>query len=86
MLQTTFSLTQMHFKNVYCYLRLIHINYKYIYRNKLIPLLCRQWTESTLVQMVPFRLLGAKQLPEPMPTSCELDPQEQISANFESQF
>ena len=32
------------------------------------------------------RLFGAKPLPEPMPTSCQLDTYEQNSVKFESKF
>ena len=46
----------------------------------------RQWTGSALVQVVACRLFGATPLPEPMPPYCQLDPQEQISVKFESQF
>ena len=42
----------------------------------------RNWTGSTLVQVMACRLLGAKPLPEPVVTYCQLDPQEQTSVNF----
>ena len=32
------------------------------------------------------RLFGAKPLPEPMLSYCQLDPQEQISVNFDSNY
>ena len=38
-----------------------------------------QWTESALVQARVCRLFGAKPLPEPMLTYCEMDSLEQIS-------
>ena len=46
----------------------------------------RQWTGSTLVQVMACRLLGAKPLPEPMLTYCQLDSWVQISVKFESKF
>ena len=36
--------------------------------------LMRQWTGSALVQVMACRMFGAKLLPEPMLTSCKLDP------------
>ena len=39
----------------------------------------RRWTVSALVQVVVCRLFGAKPLPEPMVTHCQLDPYEQTS-------
>ena len=44
----------------------------------------RPWAGSTLVQVMACRLFGAKPLPEPMLTFCQLDPQEQTSVKFES--
>ena len=41
---------------------------------------------STLVQIMACRLFGAKPVPEPMPTYCQLDPQEQTSVKFESKY
>ena len=35
------------------------------------------WTRWTLVKVMSCHLFGAKPLPEPMPTYCQLDPQEQ---------
>ena len=46
----------------------------------------RQWTESTLVQVMACRLFGAKPLPEPMPPYCQLDPCKQTSGKFESKY
>ena len=46
----------------------------------------RQWTGSSLVQVMACRLFGAKPLPEPMLTYCELDSWEHISVKFESEF
>ena len=43
-----------------------------------------QWTMSTLVQVMACRLVGAKPLPEPLPTYCQLDPWEHTSVKFES--
>ena len=45
----------------------------------------RQQTESALVQIMACRLFGAKPLPEPLLTYCQLDSQEQTSVKFESQ-
>ena len=59
------------------------------YRSFLTPLSAaytRQWTGSTLVQVMASRLFGAKPLPEPMVAFCQLDPWEQISVKFESEF
>ena len=39
----------------------------------------RQWTMSTLVQIMACRLDGAKPLSEPMLIYCQLDPKEHIS-------
>ena len=33
----------------------------------------RHWNESSLVQVTAWHLLGAKPLPEPMKTYCQLD-------------
>ena len=41
----------------------------------------RQWTGSTLVQVLACRLFGAKPLSEPMLTYCQLGPWEQTSGN-----
>ena len=46
----------------------------------------RQWTESSLDQIMPCRLLGAKTLSEPKLTYCELDPKEYISMKFHFEF
>ena len=46
----------------------------------------RQWTGSTLVQVMACRLFGAKPLPEPMRVYCWLNSWEQISEKFESEF
>ena len=46
----------------------------------------RQWTGSTLVQVMVCRLSGAKPLPEPMLPCCRLGPHEQLSWNFESKY
>ena len=43
----------------------------------------RQWTGTALVQIMAWRLFGAKPLSEPMLDYCQLDPQEQISVTFE---
>ena len=45
-----------------------------------------QWTVSALVQVMACRLYGAKPLPEPILDYCQLDPWEQISVKFESEF
>ena len=41
----------------------------------------RQWTVSALVQAMACRLFGAKPLPEPMLTYCQLEPCEQTCYN-----
>ena len=41
----------------------------------------RQWTESSLLQVMACRLFGAKPLPEPALAYCKLDSREQISVN-----
>ena len=46
----------------------------------------RQWTGSSLVQIMACRLFGVKPLPEPMLPYCELDPWEPISVKFEHHF
>ena len=46
----------------------------------------RQRTGSALVQLMACRLFGAKPLPKPMLTYCQLDSWEQISVKFESEF
>ena len=48
--------------------------------------LVHQWTGSALVQVMSCHLFGAKPLPEPMLTYCQLDSWEQISVKFESEF
>ena len=44
----------------------------------------RQWTGSASVQVMACRLFGTKPLPDPMLTSCQLDPYEQTSVKFGS--
>ena len=46
----------------------------------------RHWTGTALVQVMACRLFGAKPLPEPMLTYCQLDPKKQTSVKFESQY
>ena len=46
----------------------------------------RQWTGSSLVQVMACRLFGAKPLPEPVWIYCQLDSWEQVSVKFESEF
>ena len=46
----------------------------------------RQWTRTALVQVMTCRLFGAKSLPEPMLTYCQLNPQKQISVKYESKY
>ena len=46
----------------------------------------RQWTVSTSVQVMACRLFGVKPLPEPMLAYCHVDPREQISVKFKSEF
>ena len=41
-----------------------------------------QWTGSALVQIMACRLFGAKPLPEPVLTYCQLVPWEQTSMNY----
>ena len=44
----------------------------------------RKWNGSALLQVMACCLFGAKPLPEPMMTHCQLDPWEQISVKFVS--
>ena len=46
----------------------------------------RQVTERASVQVMVCRLFGAKPLPEPMLTYCQLDPKDQISVKFGSKY
>ena len=46
----------------------------------------RQWTGPSLVQIMACRLFSAKPLPESMLVYCQLDPWEQVSVKFESEF
>ena len=46
----------------------------------------RQWSESTLVQIMACRLFGAKPLSKPTVGYCQLDPKEQTSVKFWSQY
>ena len=46
----------------------------------------RQWTRSSLVQVMACCLFGTKPLPETMLTYCQLDSWEHISVKFESEF
>ena len=46
----------------------------------------RQWTGSSLVQIMACRLFGAKPLSKPMLGYCQLDSWEQVSVKFESEF
>ena len=46
----------------------------------------RQWSGPALVQVMACRLFGANTLHEPMQAYCQLDPWEQISVKFESEF
>ena len=50
------------------------------------PTYMRQWTGSSLLQVMACRLFGAKPLPEPMLIYCQLDSWEHISVKFESEF
>ena len=45
----------------------------------------RQWTGSSLVQLMACRLIGAKPLPEPVLAYCHLDSWKHISVKFESE-
>ena len=46
----------------------------------------RLWTGPQLVQVMACRLFGAKPIPEPMLTFCQLDPWEQTSVKCESKY
>ena len=46
----------------------------------------RLWTVSVFVQVMAYRLFGAKSLLEPMLTYCQLDFYEQTSVKFKLQF
>ena len=46
----------------------------------------RQWTESSLDQIMPCRLLGAKTLSEPKLTYCQLYPEDFFSMKFHFKF
>ena len=46
----------------------------------------RQWTVSSLVQVMACRLFCAKPLPEPVMVYCQLDSWQQVSVKFESEF
>ena len=46
----------------------------------------RQWSGSSLVQVMACRLFGAKPLPEPMLAYCQLDSWKHISVKFESEL
>ena len=45
-----------------------------------------QWTGSALLKEMACRLFGAKPLPHPMLTHCQLDPLKQTSVKFESKY
>ena len=45
-----------------------------------------QWTGSVLLQVMAWRLFGAKPLPEPMLAYCQLVYWEQIAVKIESEF
>ena len=45
-----------------------------------------QWTKSSLVQIMAFRLFGAKPLSKPMLEYCQLEPAEPTSVTFKSKF
>ena len=64
----------------------LHAIAKYWSDLTLLPLVPRQRTGSTLVQVMACRLFGAKPLPEPMLTHCQLDPEEQTSVEFKSKY
>ena len=51
----------------------------------LVPHIC-QWTGSSLVQVMACCLFGTKPLPETMLPVCQLNPWEQISMKFLSEF
>ena len=44
------------------------------------------WIRSALVQIMPWRLFGAKALSKPILAYCQLDGQEQTSVKFETDF
>ena len=46
-------------------------------------LLLQQWARSAMTQVNDFCLLGAKPLPVPVLTCCQLDPWEHIPAQFQ---
>ena len=46
----------------------------------------RQWTGSSLVQLMACRLFGTKPLPEPVLFYCQLESWQQVSVKFESKF
>ena len=46
----------------------------------------RKWTGSLLVQVMAWRQIGAKPLPEPVLAYCQLDSKEQISVKLELKF
>ena len=57
--------------------------------NSLWPLVMyvyRQWTGSSLVQVMAWHLFGAKPLPDPMLTYHQLHPQEHASMKLESKY
>ena len=45
-----------------------------------------RWIGSALVQVMAWHRIGAKPLPEPMLTYCQLDPYQQTSVKFESEY
>ena len=59
-----------------CRLVLIWCNKLHVFLNSSPPhaTLMHQWTGSALIQVMAYRLFGAKPLPEPVLTYCELDP------------
>ena len=61
---------------LYCSLQLIHPSAAYM----------RQWTGSSLIQVMACRLFARKPLPEPMLIYCQLVSWEQVSMKFESKF
>ena len=46
----------------------------------------RQWTGSSLVQVMPCHLLSANPIPKPMLACCQLDSWKQISVKYELEF
>ena len=46
----------------------------------------RQWAGSALVQIMACRLYGTKPLSEPMTQYCSLDPSEQYSVKYQSEY